>query len=326
MDEERLDDLRILSGTGNPALSRAIADRLGMPLARAEVSRFADGEIRVRIEESVRGADVFVVQPTCPPTSENIMELLVILDALKRASARRTTAVIPYYGYARQEKKLKPREPISAKLVADLISVAGADRLLSVDLHVQSIQGFFDMPVDHIPAGPLLADDLVARSFAGPGVVVVSPDVGAVGTAKSLADRLSASLAIIAKRRPEPNLVEVVQVIGELDGKRAVIIDDIVDTAGSLVSAAEMIAHRGASEIHAYVTHPVLSDDALERIDAAPIEELVVTDTIPLPPDKRTDKIRVLSVAPIIAEAIKRIHGNISVSTIFGRYWEDDKK
>ena len=326
MEADRSDELRILSGNANRPLSEAIAHRVGVPLSNMEVGRFADGEIRVRIEESVRGADVFLVQPTCPPTSENIMELLVILDALKRASARRTTAVIPYYGYARQEKKTKPREPIAAKLVADLISVAGADRILTVDLHVQSIQGFFDIPVDHIPAGPLLAEDLVSRGFTGPDTVVVSPDVGGVGTAKVLADRLSASLAIIAKRRPEPNLVEVIQVIGDLAGKRAVLMDDIIDTAGSIISAAEMVAERGASEIYAYATHGILSGDAVAGLETAPIKEIVLTDTIPIPPAKRGSKIRVLSIAPIVAEAIKRVHADSSVSTIFDRYWEDDKK
>jgi ribose-phosphate pyrophosphokinase len=326
MDSRETGDLRILSGNANPALSQAIADHLDVPVSRMQVTRFADGEIRVRIDESVRGADVFVIQPTCPPTSENIMELLVILDALKRASARRTTAVIPYYGYARQEKKVKPREPISAKLVADLISVAGTDRLLTVDLHVQSIQGFFDIPVDHIPAGPILADDLVARAFTGPDTVVVSPDVGGVGTAKALADRLSASLAIIAKRRPEPNLVEVVQVIGDLEGKRAVLVDDIVDTGGSLVSAAEMVQQRGAADIYAYATHALLSGSAPERLDDSPIAEVVVTDTIPLPAEKRRQKFRVLSVAPVLGEAIKRVHANVSVSTIFDRYWTDEKR
>ena len=326
MEADRSDELRILSGNANRPLSEAIAHRVGVPLSNMEVGRFADGEIRVRIEESVRGADVFLVQPTCPPTSENIMELLVILDALKRASARRTTAVIPYYGYARQEKKTKPREPIAAKLVADLISVAGADRILTVDLHVQSIQGFFDIPVDHIPAGPLLAEDLVSRGFTGTDTVVVSPDVGGVGTAKALADRLSASLAIIAKRRPEPNLVEVIQVIGDLAGKRAVIVDDIVDTGGSLISAAKMIAERGASEIYAYATHGILSGDAVVGLETAPIKEIVLTDTIPIPPAKRSSKVRLLSVAPIVAEAIKRVHADSSVSTIFDRYWKDDKR
>jgi len=324
VEADRSDELRILSGNANRPLSQTIADRVGVPLSNMEVGRFADGEIRVRIEESVRGADVFLVQPTCPPTSENIMELLVILDALKRASARRTTAVIPYYGYARQEKKTRPRDPISAKLVADLISVAGADRILTVDLHVQSIQGFFDIPVDHIPAGPLLAEDLVSRGFTGTDTVVVSPDVGGVGTAKALADRLSASLAIIAKRRPEPNLVEVIQVIGDLAGKRAVIVDDIVDTGGSVISAAKMIAERGASEIYAYATHGILSGDAVVGLETAPIKEIVLTDTIPIPPAKRSSKVRLLSVAPIVAEAIKRVHADSSVSTIFDRYWKDD--
>jgi ribose-phosphate pyrophosphokinase len=291
-----------------------------------QAGRFSDGEIWVRIEESVRGADVFVVQPTCPPTSENIMELLLILDALKRASARRTTAVIPYYGYARQEKKLKPREPISAKLMADLISVAGANRVLTVDLHVQSIQGFFDVPVDHLPAGPVLAEDLTARSFGGADTVVVSPDVGGVGGAKALADRLSAALAIIAKRRPEANRVEAVEVIGEMDGKRVVLVDDIIDTGGSIVQAAEMVAARGAREIYAYATHPVFSGDAVDRLEASPIKEVVVTDTIPVPASKRRDKIRVLSIAPVLGEAIRRVHGNMSVSTLFDRYWEEDKR
>jgi len=319
-------DLRILTGNGNPDLARKIADELGVFISEMEVGRFADGEIRVRIDESVRGADVFVVQPTCPPTAQNLMELLLILDALKRASARRSTAVIPYYGYARQEKKVKPREPISAKLVADLISVAGADRLLTVDLHVQSIQGFFNMPVDHLPGGPLLAQDLVERSFAGADTVVVSPDVGGVGAAKTLADRLNASLAIIAKRRPEADRVEVIQVIGELEGKRAILIDDIIDTGRSLVSAANMVAQAGASEIYAYATHAVLSGEAVDEMEAAPIKEVVVTDTIPLPESKRRPKLRVLSMAPILAEAIRRVHGNISVSTLFDRYWEEDKK
>jgi ribose-phosphate pyrophosphokinase len=320
------DDLRILSGNANPGLGQAIARHLGVPLSKMEVGRFSDGEIWLRIEESVRGADVFLVQPTCPPTSENIMELLVILDALKRASARRTTAVIPYYGYARQEKKLRPREPISAKLIADLISAAGADRLLAVDLHVQSIQGFFDIPVDHLPAGPILAEDLIARSIGGPDTVVVSPDVGGVGTAKALADRLSAALAIIAKRRPEVNAVEVIQVIGELGNKRVVLVDDLIDTGGSIVQAAEMVAERGAREIWAYATHAVFSGDAVERLQASPIREVVVTDTIPLPRSKQRDKIRVLSIAPVLAEAIRRVHGNLSVSTLFDRYWEEDKK
>lgn len=320
------DDLRLLSGNANRPLSQAIADQLGVPLSAMEVTRFADGEIRVRVEESIRGADVFVIQPTCPPVAENLMELLIILDALKRASAARATAVVPYYGYARQEKKVKPREPITAKLVADLMSVAGADRVLTIDLHAQSIQGFFDIPVDHIPGGPILAQDAMGRGLTGSSVVVVSPDVGGVSTAKAFADRLSASLAIIAKRRPEPNMIEIVQVIGELKGKTAILVDDIVDTAGSLVAAAGLVKAAGASSLYAYATHAVLSGDAVARLTNSPLEEVVVTDTIPLPPSKANGRIRVLPVAPVLADAIRRVHGNISVSTIFDRYWEDDKK
>lgn len=326
MEGEQSGELRILSGNANPELSNAIAAELGISPSKMEVSRFADGEIWVRIEESVRGADVFVVQPTCPPTSENVMELLIILDALKRASARRTTAVIPYYGYARQEKKTKPREPISAKLVADLISVAGADRVLTVDLHVQSIQGFFNIPVDHLPAGPILAQDLAERGLVGPDTVVVSPDVGGVGMAKAIADRLSASLAIIVKRRPEANRVELLQVIGELDGKRVVLVDDIIDTAGSAVSAAEAVLARGAAEVYAYATHAVLSGNAVELLAASPIKEVVVTDSIPLPDGKRRSSIRVLTLAPVLAQAVARVHGNASVSTLFDRYWVEDKR
>ncbi len=323
---EHMDELRILSGNANPGLAQAIIAHLGLAPSKMEVGRFEDGEIWVRIEESVRGADVFVIQPTCPPSSENVMELLIILDALKRASARRTTAVIPYYGYARQEKKIKPREPITGKLVADLISVAGADRILTVDLHAQAIQGFFDIPVDHLPAGPILAEDLMRRSLAGPDTVVVSPDVGGVATATALADRVNASLAIIAKRRPDINRVEILQLIGELTGKRAVLVDDMIDTGGSIVSAAEAVAERGASEIYAYATHAVFSGDAADRLQASPLKEVVVTDTIPLPESKRRPKIRVLSIAPVLAEAIRRVHEQVSVSTLFGHYWQDDKK
>ncbi len=278
------------------------------------------------IADSVRGADVFVVQPTCPPTSETIMELLIILDALKRASARRITAVMPYYGYARQEKKVKPREPITAKLVADILTMAGASRVLTMDLHTLSIQGFFNIPVDNLPGGPILAQDMLDRGLGGEDTVVVSPDVGGVGTAKASADRLNASLAIIAKRRPGINQVEVVEVIGELEGKRAILMDDIIDTGGSLVSAAEAVAARGAREVYAYATHAVLSESAPDRLQNSMIREVVVTDTIPLPADKRRPKIRTLSVAPVLAEAVRRVHGHQSVSTLFDQYWREDKK
>lgn len=321
-----MDGLRILSGNANPRLAEAISQHLGVPLCPMEVTHFADGEIRVAIAESVRGADVFLIQPTCPPTSETIMELLVILDGLKRASAQRVTAVIPYYGYARQEKKLKPREPITAKLVADVIAVAGASRVLTVDLHSPAIQGFFNIPVDNVPAGPILAQDMLARGYGGPDTVVVSPDVGGVGTAKALADRLSSPLAIIAKRRPQVNQVEILEVIGDLKGKRAILIDDIIDTGGSLVSAAQAVAERGAKEVCAYATHPVFSGQAVAKLERSVLKEVVVTDTIPLPADKQQPKIRVISLAPVLAEAIRRVHAHQSVSTLFDQYWREDKR
>lgn len=321
-----MNNLRILTGTANPKLAEDIAGELGVRVSDTMVSRFSDGEIRVQIQESVRGMDVFVIQPTCPPTSENIIELLIILDALKRASARRVTAVIPYYGYARQEKKTKPREPIAARLMADLISKAGANRIFLVDVHVQTIQGFFDVPVDHLPAGPLLAEYFYTRGFADGNTVVVSPDVGGVGRATSLGDRLKATLAIIAKRRPEPNECEVIDVIGDVEGKRVVIVDDIVDTAGSLVSGAQALKVRGAREIYACATHGVLSGPAIARLLQSPIETLVITDTIPQPPEKMIPKIEVLSVAPMLAEGIRRVHGDQSLSTIFERFWVQETR
>jgi ribose-phosphate pyrophosphokinase len=326
VDTPRGDDLRILCGNANPALAAAIAAHLGVPLSQMEVGRFSDGEIWVAIAESVRGDDVFVIQPTCPPTSENIMELLVILDALKRASARRITAVIPYYGYSRQEKKVKPREPITAKLVADLISAAGADRVLAVDLHVQSIQGFFNIPVDNLPGGPLLARDIETHGYGDESAVVVSPDVGGVARAKALADRLDRPLAIIAKRRPAPDHVEVVEVIGELEGRRVILIDDIIDTGGTMVSAAQAVVDRGAKEVCVYATHPVLAGSAPDRLQQSVAREVVVTDTIPVPPEKQRPKLRVLSIAPLLGEAIARVHAHASVSTLIDRHWLEGQK
>ncbi len=321
-----MDDLCILTGTANPKLAHAIADHLGAKLSNTLVTRFSDGEIRVQIQESVRGMDVFLVQPTCPPTSENILELLIILDALKRASPRRITAVIPYYGYARQEKKTKPREPIAARLMADLITTAGAHRVFLVDVHVQTIQGFFNLPVDHVPAGPLFADYFRNHGFADGNTVVVSPDVGGVGRATSLGDRLGATLAIIAKRRPEPNECEVIDVIGDVEGKRVVLIDDIVDTAGSLVSGAQALINHGAIEIYACASHGVLSGPAIERLQRSPIKKLLITDTIPLTSDKQIPTIEVLSVAPMLAEGIHRIHSDQSLSTIFDRFWVQETR
>jgi len=319
-------DMRILTGNANRQLAADIAAYLNLPLSNMDVGRFSDGEIKVKINESMRGADVFVVQPTCPPTSENIMELLIIIDALKRASPRRIVAVIPYYGYARQEKKATGREPITARLVADLLTVAGAQRILALDMHVPSIQGFFNLPVDHLNAGPLLAEHFVTRGFADAKTVVVSPDVGGVGTARAVADRLDASLAIIAKRRPQPNQAEVTEVIGDLNGKRAVFFDDMIDTAGSLASGAKAVAERGAAEIYACATHGIFSGDAISRLENSLIREIVVTDTIPLTPERRIEKITVLSVAPLLAEAIRRVHEDASVSSLFDRQWVEDKR
>ena len=319
-------EIKILTGTANTALAHSIANHLGLEVSHTQVTRFSDGEIYVQIQESVRGMDVFVVQPTCPPTSENMFELLIILDALKRASAKRITAVIPYLGYARQEKKTKPREAIGARLMADLISTAGASRLFFVDLHVQTIQGFFNLPVDHLPAGPLMAEYFRNRGFSDGDTVVVSPDVGGVGRATSLGDRLSATLAIIAKRRPEPNECEVIDVIGDVRNKRVLIVDNIVDTAGSMVSGAQALIERGAREIYACATHGVLSGPAIERLRNSPINKLIITDTIPLPPEKQIEKIEVLSVAPTLAEGIRRIHADQSLSNIFEKFWVADSR
>jgi ribose-phosphate pyrophosphokinase len=324
-DPSHLEDMRILTGNANPALAAAIAGRLGVSLASMQVTYFADREIRITINESVRGDDVFVIQPTCPPTSENLMELLIILDALKRASPARVTAVLPYYGYARQEKKVKPREPITAKLVADLITVAGVDRILAVDLHVQSIQGFFNCPVDHLLAGPLLADYLIQHGMGGEDTTVVSPDVGGVGTAKAFADRLRSPLAIIAKRRPEPNQVEVMEVIGELHEK-AIIMDDMIDTGGSVIQGAQALIARGVKKVCVCATHAVLSGDACRRLQDSPISEVVVTDTIPMALEKCTPKIKVISVAPLLAEAIRRVHSDTSVSAIFEPSWDEERR
>lgn len=321
-DPNHLDDLRIITGSGNPALAADIACRLGVELTSLRISRFADQEIHVLINESVRGDDVFVIQPTCSPTSENIIELLIILDALKRASPARVTAVIPYYGYARQERKVKPREPITAKLMADLLTVAGISRAMCVDLHVQSIQGFFNCPVDHLLAGPILADYFVQRGLNGDQAVVVSPDVGGVANARAFADRLNSPLAIIAKRRPEANQVSVMQVIGDLDCDTAIMLDDMIDTGGSVIAGAEALMKRGIKNVYVCATHGVLSGDATKRLQDSCITEVIVTDTIPIPPEKYTPKIKVISIASLIAEAIRRVHSNTSVSALFQQNWK----
>ena len=309
-------ELKLFSGNAHQALAEEIATSLGISLGQAEVSRFSDGEVFVQIDENVRGADVFLVQPTCPPVNDNLMELLVMLDALKRASAERITAVLPYYGYARQDRKVQPRVPISAKLVADLITAAGAQRILALDLHAGQIQGFFDIPVDHLFAAPVVIDYIAKRELSE--LVVVSPDAGGVERARAIAKRLHAGLAIIDKRRGEgPNVALFMHLIGDVRGRDVLIIDDMIDTAGTLVQAADALKREGARRILACGIHPVLSGPALARIEGSPLEEVVVTNSIPLGKDKQNPKITVLSVAPLLAEAIRRIHDEESVSTLF---------
>ncbi len=306
--------LKLISGNSNPSFAEEVAEYLHTPLSDTLVTKFSDGEIRVQIKENVRGADVFVIQSLNPPNiNDNIMELLLILDALKRSSTHRITAVIPYFAYARQDRKDKPRVPISAKLLADIIQKAGANRVLTVDLHSAQIQGFFDCPVDNIYALPVILDYLKGKNLED--IVVVSPDAGGVVRARYLANKLNAGLAIIYKRRPEPNVVETLDVIGDIKGKNAIIIDDIIDTAGTIVAAADMLKDKGAKSIIATCTHPVFSGPALDRLKGSCIEEVIVTNTIPL--RDTIDKVKVLSVANLVGEAIKRINIESSVSSLF---------
>ncbi|HZO89061.1 MAG TPA: ribose-phosphate pyrophosphokinase [Chthonomonadaceae bacterium] len=312
--------LRIFTGNANPALAARIAAELGTPLGEITVTKFSDGEICVKIEESARGQDIFIVQPTCAPVNDNLMELLIMIDAFRRASARRITVVLPYYGYARQDKKIKPREPVTARLVANLITQAGASRVLCVDLHAGQIQGFFDLPVDHLYAGPLIAEYLISEGLHDGNTVVVSPDVGGVYRARALAEHLNTPIVIIAKRRPEPNKVEIFEIIGDVTGKVCVMIDDMIDTASTITEGAAVLMKRGAAAVHACCTHPILSGKAIERLSCAPLESVLVTDTVPLPPEKQIPKIKVLSVAPLLADAILRIHEDNSVSELFSHY------
>ncbi len=308
-------ELAILSGSANPDLARAICQELRVPLVDSLVGRFSEGEIRVKINENVRGKDVFVVQPTCPPANDNLMELLIMIDALKRASARRITAVVPFYGYARQDRKDQPRVPITAKLVATLITTAGADRVLTMDLHAGQIQGFFDIPLDHLYAITVF-EQHIRRKRLKP-LVIVSPDVGGIKLARAYAKRLPASLAIVDKRRSTPESTEVMHILGEVKGKHCLLVDDLVATGSSLVEAAEAVRGAGALSVSACITHPVLSGPAVERISGSCLKELFVTDTIPIPPEKRRAKITVLSVASLLSEAIQRIHYEQSISVLF---------
>lgn len=308
--------MKLFSGTSNPILTLEVCKYLGIEPGSITAKTFSDGETQIEIHENIRGGDVFILQSTCPPVNDNLMQLLIIMDALKRASAKRITAVIPYYGYGRQDRKVKPRVPISAKLVADLITVAGADRVVSLDLHAGQIQGYFNIPVDNIFAAPLLLKHI--RSHFEDSLVIVSPDAGGVERARAFAKRLAVSIAIIDKRRDTPNIAEAMNIIGDVEGKSTIILDDMVDTAGTLTQAAMALKNRGASKIYACCTHPVLSGPSLERIEASPIDQMVVTNTIPLNKEaKKCSKIDVLSVAELLGETIKRIYQSDSVSTLF---------
>ncbi len=312
-------DYRVFSGNSNKQLAEAMCKELGRSLARATVGRFSDGEIQVEIGENVRGLDTYVVQSTSPDANTNLMELLIMIDALKRASAGSITAVLPYYGYARQDRKSAPRVPITAKLIADLIEAAGATRVVSMDMHAGQIQGFFNVPFDHLYAAPVLVEHMRKR-FDGDAqnVVVVSPDAGGVERARAYAKRLGSTLGIIDKRRTKPNVAEIMNVIGEVQGKIAVILDDMIDTAGTLTQAANALMDKGAVKVYAYATHAVLSGPAVERITKSPIEEVVVTDTIPLRPEAEAcRKIHALSIAALLAEAVRRIHSADSLSSLF---------
>ncbi|MDH4133589.1 MAG: ribose-phosphate diphosphokinase [Gammaproteobacteria bacterium] len=312
-----LDNMVVFTGNAHPALAEKVVHHLGMPLGKVHVGRFSDGETLVEIMENVRGRDVFVIQPTCAPANDNLMELVVMIDAVKRASARRITAVVPYYGYARQDRRPRTaRVAITAKVVADLITVAGAHRVLTMDLHADQIQGFFNIPTDNIYAGPVLLGDIWRIEY--PDLLVVSPDVGGVVRARALAKHLEADLAIIDKRRPRPNEAKVMHIIGEVKGRTCVLMDDLVDTAGTLCEAAAALKNHGAKKVVAYCTHPVLSGAAIERIEKSQLDELVVTDTIPLRPEARACKrIRQLSVAELLAETMRRIATEDSVSSLF---------
>jgi len=308
-------EIKLFSGNSHRKLAEAICKELNVPCGNCEVGKFSDGEIFVNIAETVRGCDVFIIQPTCTPVNDNLMEALILIDALKRASAGRINAVIPYYGYARQDRKTKAREPITAKLVANLLTQAGTDRVISMDLHAGQIQGYFDIPVDHLSGVPILAE--YVRDKVDKDTVIVSPDIGGVVRTRNFANILDLPIAIIEKRRPKANVSEVMNVIGDIEGKNVILVDDIVDTAGTITKAAEVLKNFGAKKVYACATHAVLSGPAIERIENSVIEKFIVTDTIPLPEEKKIDKIEVVSVAPIFAEAIRRIHMDESVSILF---------
>jgi len=317
MTNQYLDpNLKVFTLNSNKTLAQEIAKVIGVELGKCSVDRFSDGEVQINIEESIRGCDVYVIQSTSAPVNEHIMEVLIMIDALKRASAKTINVVIPYYGYARQDRKARAREPITSKLVANLLETAGATRVITLDLHAPQIQGFFDIPTDQLMGVPILADHFSNREFSS-DIVIVSPDHGGVTRARKMAERLKAPIAIIDKRRPRPNVAEVMNIVGNIEGKTAILIDDIIDTAGTITLAANALVENGAVEVLACCTHPVLSGPAIERIQNSQIKELVVTNSIELPEEKRIDKIVELSVAPLIGEAIIRVHEEQSVSTLF---------
>lgn len=309
--------LKIFSLSSNRPLAEKIAEAVGLELGKISISRFSDGEVKVNVEESIRGAHVYIVQSTSDPVNDNLMELLIMIDALRRASAKTINVVMPYYGYARQERKAQSREPITAKLVANMITIAGADRVLTLDLHAPQIQGFFDIPVDHLIGVPLLADYFLEKGLFGEDVVVVSPDHGGVVRARKLADFLKSPIAIIDKRRPRPNVSEVMNIIGDVAGKKCIIIDDMIDTAGTITLAAAALLDTGADSVYACCTHAVLSGPAVERLDESDIREVIVTDSIQQPEGRHLDKLQTISVGTLVGEAIKRIHENRSVSPLF---------
>ena len=311
-------NIKIFTGNSNIPLAKEIADRLGLPVGESDVTTFSDGEISVNINETVRGVDVFVVQSTNEPVNDHLMELLIMIDAFKRASAGRVTAVIPYYGYARQDRKAKARDPITAKLVADILTAAGADRVLTMDLHAAQIQGYFNIPLDHLLGAPILSKYFIQKGFLDrDDVVVVSPDLGSVTRARKFADKLQAPIAIIDKRRPKANVSEVMNIIGEIKDKTVILVDDMIDTAGTITNGANALIKMGAKEVYACCTHAVLSGPAIKRIEESEIKELVMLNTIQLPEHKNHEKFKVLSVAPVFAEAIRRIYEDVSVSKLF---------
>ncbi len=313
-------DFKIFAGNSNPALAQEIANIMGKPLGKATVNKFSDGEISVSLWESVRGEDVYIIQSTCAPVNDNLMELLIMVDAMKRASASRINAVIPYYGYARQDRKAKARDPITAKLTADLLSTAGVDRIITMDLHASQIEGYFDVPVDHLLGSPILGNyfrDQIKLGNIDKDVVIVSPDLGSVTRTRKFANILDAPIAIVDKRRPKPNVSEVMNIIGDINGKTAILVDDMVDTAGTITNAANALVERGAKEVYACATHPVLSGPAFKRINDSAIKEMILLNTIPVAENSMTEKIHMLSVAPIFSEVIHRIFVNESLSNLF---------